>query len=373
MFEVNEFILKRLMGAMERSGLDAIVAYSPDNVAYSAGYIVPSHTLGIRNRQFAVAINRDGRAAMLLTSNELQEAQARSHLNDFRPYDEFTDDPMEVLAGALRDLGVANGKIGIELDAIPAERYSRLQSQFKAARWAPAAGTFAHARMVKSGDELQRLRRAAGAAEAAQAEAHAQVTVGMTERDLYRILSAGALKHGADKILMIQVAAGERSSFSNPVPSDRMLQRGDQVKIDMFVTVDGYLSDTGRTIVLASASQMQRDVWSRMQETLLKIEGLIRPGISTRELWNTFQQTFAKYSMVPKIRFLGHGLGLSLHEEPFMSAHSDTPLEAGMVFALEPNYKTDNVAFHLEDNIIVTADGIENMTNRFGSDLLVVG
>ena len=78
--------------------------------------------------------------------------------------------------------------------------------------------------------------------------------------------------------------------------------------------------------------------------------------------------------MAPAMRFLGHGLGLSLHEEPFIAAHTDTPLEAGMVFAIEPVYKTDDgMGFHLEDNLIVTATGVENMTARFGPDLIVAG
>ena len=112
---MDEHVIARHKAAMERFGLDALVAYSKENVAYGAGYIVPSHILGIRNRQFAVATNRDGQAAMLLTTNELVEAQARSSLEDLQPYDEFADDPMQVLAGKLRDLGVSEGKIGLEM------------------------------------------------------------------------------------------------------------------------------------------------------------------------------------------------------------------------------------------------------------------
>jgi len=74
--------------------------------------------------------------------------------------------------------------------------------------------------------------------------------------------------------------------------------------------------------------------------------------------------------MAPAIRFLGHGL----HEEPFIAAHTDMPLEAGMVFAIEPVYKTDDgMGFHLEDNLIVTPTGLEDMAARFGPDLIVVG
>jgi Xaa-Pro dipeptidase len=77
--------------------------------------------------------------------------------------------------------------------------------------------------------------------------------------------------------------------------------------------------------------------------------------------------------MEPAIRFLGHGLGLSLHEEPFVASHTDVELEAGMVFAIEPGYKADGLGFHLEDNVIVTDDGIENMTTQVGPGPSVAG
>lgn len=371
---MDKDITARHRAAMAQYNLDALVAYSKENVAYGAGYTVPSQLLNIRNRQFAVACNRDGRATMLLTANELKEAQARSTLSDLRPYDEFADDPMGVLAGILKDLGVAEGKIGLEMDAIPADRWEALKKHLPRARWEHGAEAFHFARMVKTPTELDRLRKAARAADMAQAEAHTQVREGMTEQDLYRLIVDRALAHGAEGILMIQVAAAERSTFSNPTPSDRRLKRGEVVKVDVFVTVGGYLSDTGRAIVIGEASPLQRQIWARMQETLAAIHATIKPGARTSALWRVFVEGFRKHDMIPVIRFLGHGLGLSLHEEPFIAAHTDTVLEAGMVFAIEPVYKTaEGLGYHLEDNVIVTPTGVENMTSRFGPDLLVVG
>jgi Xaa-Pro dipeptidase len=74
--------------------------------------------------------------------------------------------------------------------------------------------------------------------------------------------------------------------------------------------------------------------------------------------------------MEPAIRFLGHGLGLSLHEEPFIAAHSDTVLEPGMVFAVEPIFVDGREGYHLEDNLLVTEDGYENLTLGFARELV---
>ncbi len=370
---MDEAISQRLRTAMDAQGVDALVAYSKENIAYGIGYTIPSQALGVRDRQFALAVNRDGSAILVLTANEAEEARSRSRVAELRPYDEFTDDPMAVLAQALEELGVAEGRVGVELDAIPADRWDALKRHRPGATWEPARHAFQRARMVKTPTELDRLRAAARIGDVAQLEAHPQVHEGMTERDLYRLIVDRALANGADEVLLVQVAAGERSVLSNPAPSDRPLRRGEVVKIDTFVAVESYLCDTGRAIVVSPASAEQTDIWRRMQETLQTVHEAIRPGVRADEVWKVFVDAFGQRGMQPAIRFLGHGLGLSLHEEPFIAAHSTTMLEEGMVLAIEPIYREGSTGFHLEDNLIVTTNGVENMTSRIGRDLVVVG
>ena len=366
-------IVGRLCGVMERHGLDAVVGYSKENVRYCGGYTVQSQEMGVHNRQFAVAVNRDGQSAMLLTANEMQEAKVRSSIKDLHPYDEFADDPMAVLAGALRGLGVAEGRVGLEMDAIPADRWEDLKKALPRTKWIAGGEAFQEARMVKTPAELNHLRKAAQIAEEAQAEAHKMVRVGVTEQDVYRAIVDNALARGAERVLMVQVAAGERSSYSNPVPSQEQLRRGDMVKIDVFVSSAGYLSDTGRAFAVGEAKPEYKEAWACMQETLANVHATIHAGGNTSDLWNAFTKGFAKYRMEPAIRFLGHGLGLSLHEEPFIAAHTNVELEADMVFAIEPVYRIGNVGFHLEDNLIVTEHGVENMTSHFDPELIVLG
>jgi Xaa-Pro aminopeptidase len=145
------------------------------------------------------------------------------------------------------------------------------------------------------------------------------------------------------------------------------------VKIDVFVSLSGYLSDTGRAVVVGAASKEQKDIWARLQETLSAIEDRIRPGASTRDLWNEFTSRFRNHGMQPAIRVLGHGLGLSLHEEPFIGAHTDTTLESGMVFALEPIYREGDIGYHIEDIVLVTDSGVENLTTLLPRQLIVAG
>jgi Xaa-Pro aminopeptidase len=365
-------IRQRLVTAMGRYDVDGVVAFGQENVAYCAGYTVASQSLNLRDRQFAIAVNRDGEAAMLLTSNEVDEAEARGKLARLRPYDEFADDPMEVLAGALDELGLLNGRVGFEFEALAARQWLKLEGHIGPTKWEDGTDVFKHARMVKTSREIEALRNASQIADHAQRDVHGLVRVGMKEREVYRLLVDRALVHGADDVVFIQVAAGDRSTLSNPSPGDTKLRRGDAVKVDVFVSKGGYLSDTGRSFVVGEAPAAYVDTWARMQETLLAVEDAVRPGVTTGDLWQEFVRSFGKNGMEPIIRFLGHGLGLSLHEEPFIAAHTDTVLEPGMVFALEPVYRLGTAGFHLEDNVLVTETGVENLTSLLERELIVV-
>ena len=310
---------------------------------------------------------------MLLTENELAEAKARSSLDDFRPYDEFVGDPMATLATTIRELSGGEARIGLDMDAMPATWWERLRPLFPKAEWVNAADAFHYARRVKSPRELDLLRASARAADTAQLLAHEKFEPGMTERDLFLLLVDGIFSSGGEAITMIQVAAAERSTFSNPTPSDRVIEDGDIVKIDIFATTGGYLSDTGRSVFVGQVSEDHRRIWDAMEETLQSIYEIVRPGVSTADLWQVFVSSFRSYGMEPVIRFLGHGLGLSLHEEPFIAGHTNVELESGMVFAIEPVYKLGDLGFHLEDNVIVTETGFENMTTLIGRGPIVVG
>ena len=366
-------ILNRQMLAMDQFGLDAMIAFSPDNVAYGAGYLVPSQRLGMRNRDFAVVSDRNGHSSLLLTSNEVDEATERSTISQLAPYDEFNGDSMAVLAQLINDHGLVGQTVGVELDALSADRWESLKRQLPGVTWKPAQAAFHHARMVKTPSEIERLRVAARIAMQAQIDVREHFRVGMTEREAYRLVVDRILELGGDNVVMIQVAAGERSLFSNPSPSDRAFRRGETVKFDVFITQDGYLSDTGRTVVIGDASAEQRKAWSSIEEVLALLHQEVRSGVTTKQLWDLFVREFDVRGMSPAIRFLGHGLGLSLHEEPFLAAHSDITLEPGMVFAVEPIYVAEQCGYHIEDILLVTENGSENLTPGYGTELAECG
>ena len=108
-------IISRQREAMTQAGLDALVANSPENFAYTAGFVVPSHPL-MRWRHAMAIVTRDGHEAMVIV--DMEESTVRSQARDveIRVWGEFTDEPMESLANLLKDLKLSEGSIGLELD-----------------------------------------------------------------------------------------------------------------------------------------------------------------------------------------------------------------------------------------------------------------
>jgi Xaa-Pro aminopeptidase len=367
---VEPATMARQQAAMRSHGLDALIAVSTDNVAYGAGYTVPSQALGMRHRQFAVLATADGDSAMLLTTNEVDEARQRSGITALTGYDEFTEDPMAVLAGMVRERGLERATIGVEFDVLPAARWKSLRQELPHARFVPAAPAFDEARMIKTPTEIAHLRKAAEIAMEGQLAAHRRFTAGMTEHEAYCLLADEVLARGAEKIVMIQIAAGNRSTLSNPTPGPTKFTAGEAVKIDVFVTSNGYLSDTGRTVTIERSTPRQRDTWAKMNDVMDLLRDAVRPDVTTGELWCLFVREFERRGLAPAIRFLGHGLGLGLHEEPYIAAHADTLLQPGMVFAIEPIAVDEGNGYHLEDILLVTEDGHENLTPKFPRELV---
>ena len=123
---MDQEIITRLKKRIGEAGLDAIVAISPENVAYVSGFVVPSQSL-MRWRHAAVIVTADGRVSMVAIDMEATTVKAHAGIDDLRIYREFSDDPMAKLAESLRDLKLDRGKVGIELEFLPAKDFSALQ------------------------------------------------------------------------------------------------------------------------------------------------------------------------------------------------------------------------------------------------------
>ena len=150
-------IISRLKKRIVDEGLDAIIAGSPENVTYVSGFVVPSQSL-MRWRHAAVIVTADGHLSMVAIDMEATTVKAHAGIDDLRIYREFIDDPMDKLAESIGALKLDRGKVGIELEFLPAKDFATLQQKLPAVHWAPADAIFNKARQIKTPGELALLR-----------------------------------------------------------------------------------------------------------------------------------------------------------------------------------------------------------------------
>jgi Xaa-Pro dipeptidase len=234
--------VRQLRAGMREAGLDAVMATTPDNVTYVAGFTVPSH-LTNRFRRTLCLLPLEGDPALVVVAVEETLAHDRTRwIQEIHAYNEFTEDPFAVLAQLIRDRGLDAGRVGIEMDHVAADDYLRLLRHLPAVRFVHAGPVFLEARTHKTPAEVQAIRALARLAARAHGEAYEHLRPGMSERDLARLLIDAC--PGVDYCRPI-VGSGERSAFANAAPTDRRIEAGDVIRVDLIAGQKWFHSDGG--------------------------------------------------------------------------------------------------------------------------------
>ncbi len=369
---MNEAIIKRQMKAMTEIGYDALIAISPENFAYTTGFVVPSQPI-LRWRHAMVVVKADGQSALVAV--DMEESTVKSQAPDgaeIRVWGEFTDDPMKTLAALLSDLGLAKGRIGIEMDYLPAGDFARLGVLLPDVNFAAAEGLYNRLRQIKTPAEIDLLRRLSRISDQSITDAYGAVGAGSTEMDIASALTRGVYTAGAEHFKLMIVATGERSVYPNVGPTQRILNEGDVCRVEIFSIIGGYHAGVCRTAVVGKPPEQAERIWGHLVECKYRILEMIKPGQSTRAIYEDFIGKLKALNL-PPISFVGHGIGLHLHEEPYLGMYSDTPLEAGMVLGIEPLVYETGYGFGLQnkDMVLVTETGSELLSDYADTDRLL--
>ena len=369
---MREAALTRLRAEMEREALDAVVAVSPENFGWVAGFVVPSQP--IMRWRHAMAVVGRGEAAYVCVDMEETTVARRAGGVSVRGWGEFSDDAMAVLADELARLGLARARIGIELEYLPAADFSRLRAALPDAGFLPVDAAFDAMRRIKTADEIALLRRLSRISDKAIGDAFAAVAPGDTEMDLGAALTRGVYEQGAEQFRLMIVATGPRSELPNVGPTGRVLEPGDVCRVEIFSMIGGYHAGVCRTAVVSEPPAHAERIWANLVGCKRMLMDTIRPGAVARDIYAAFLAEFGKLGL-PPIAFVGHGIGLHLHEAPYLAAHDATVLEPGTVMGFEPLvYRTGHgYGMQLKDMVLVRdGGGAELLSDATDNDRLIV-
>ena len=240
--------------------------------------------------------------------------------------------------------------------------------------WTSAAPVVGWLRARKDPDELDALRRAAAAADAALAGLLATDLVGRTESEVAAALGDLLVAHGHTRAEFAIVAAGSHGASPHHEPTARVLTTGEGLVLDFGGVLDSYYSDTTRTVSLGEPSARLREVHAIVRAAQAAATGAVRPGVAIEEIDRAARGVIEDAGYGDRFfHRTGHGIGLEVHEAPYAAAGDRTVLEPGMTFSVEPGiYLDGELGVRIEDIVAVTDHGVERL-NRSPRDLLQVG
>jgi Xaa-Pro aminopeptidase len=229
-------------------------------------------------------------------------------------------------------------------------------------------------RMIKGPAEIDALHQAGAAIDRVHARVPEFLVPGRTEAAVADDIAEAILAEGHSEIAFIIVGSGPHGADPHHEHSERVLQLGDVVVIDIGGSYQfGYHSDCTRTYSLGQPNPEIAQQYSVLQKAQQAAVGAVRPGIMAEQVDRVARDILAGSGLADAfVHRTGHGIGLSVHEEPYIVAGNRTVLREGMVFSVEPGiYFPGRWGARIEDIVVVTADGPLPVNNR-PHELIVV-
>lgn len=380
----------RAVQVMEKNGLDALIATTPENVAYLTGFWILTSIRHRARQVYAVLTKKDLKVALTIGRGLVDHPlQGGTWVRDYYLYGEFffaPEDPegmdaeslslfqmlnrlpkypnaVAALAQCLREYSLVEGRIGVDQGSDTISLGHKLEKEFQGLETVPSYDLFREIRLIKTTVEIDRIQKATAVAEKALTETVSEIREGATEKDLDRVFKAGIIRQGGLPTLSC-IGSGPRGAFPNVEPSERKVRKGDVVRFDVGCIFDAYHTDIARTAILGSPSAKQ----TTYHDALMAGQGMIlealKPGIATGDLFQMgMKETREKGIPHYQRHHLGHGTGIEGYDLPLITPGNTLKLEAGMVLCVEtPYYEPGFGGLQIEDIMEVTAEGSRRLT-----------
>jgi len=352
------------------TGADGLVCFPGRNLQYLTGF---DEAPAERHLFLVVpAADREGDATVtdptfLVPSLYETQVRAETSVESVRTWDDG-DDPTAAVRALLDDCGLREGRLLVD-DTMWATFTQDLRTAAPEASWGLASEALGALRVRKDAAELDAMRAAAAAADRTVEDLRelGADAVGMTERELADWVADRLAAHGGSGTSFDTiVAAGPNGAKPHHGCHDREVRAGEPVVLDFGTRVDGYPSDQTRTLVFdGEPPAAYRRVHDAVREAQAAAVEAVEPGVTAGSIDRAARAVIESAGYGDAfVHRTGHGVGLDIHEEPYIVADSDRTLEPGMVFSVEPGvYLDGEFGCRIEDLVVVTDDGCERLND----------
>ena len=356
--------IARAQAEIEAHGLDALVLSPSPDLRYLTGYDP------IPFERPTLLVLRPGADPVLLVPELERPLAAASPVGDRMELVAWRDgsDPYEAAASIL------GGSARVAVADRPwASHLLGLQGALPGASFTAGSPLMGRLRAVKDAQELEALRRAGRAADETFRQVLELSFQGRSEEDVAHDLADLLVHNGHARADFTIVASGPNAASPHHEPGGRTILPRDAVVMDFGGELGGYFSDTTRTVVVVEPPEDFESAYEIVREAQAAAVDAVRPGIETQDLDRIARSTIEAAGYGDRfIHRTGHGIGLEVHEPPYLVEGDRTVLEPGMTFSVEPGvYLDGRFGIRIEDIVVVTEDGVERL-NRSTRDLRVV-
>ena len=342
--------VKKLRDAFQQNGIDSMVIMKPENRRYISGFTGSA----------GIAFISASEAYLLTDFRYVEQAEQEAEgFTIIKHADKILDSLKETISG------LDCNKIGFEKDFITYANYETMKNALSGYSMVPTENLVEKLRSVKDADEILLIKKAVTIADTAFEHMCSVIQPGLTEKEVAVELEYFMRKNGSQKNSFPPiVASGPRASLPHAQPTNRKIQSGDMVKMDYGATYEGYCSDLTRTVFVSEITKKQRMIYQTVLDAQLLAIAAVAPGKSGVEVDGIARKYIADTGFGDYFGHgLGHGVGLFIHESPRLSQTSTDTLAEGNIVTVEPGiYIPEWGGVRIEDMLVVTQDGHENLT-----------
>jgi Xaa-Pro dipeptidase len=370
-FELVEYRqrLDRVRARMRAQGLEVLVTHTPENILYLSGYQTPGYYM-----YQCLVVALEAEPFLILRRGELGNFHRFCYLEDSVTYVDIQN-PADLTAKALADRGLAKTRIGVELGSwfLTPKHYLTLQVALRNASLVDATGTIEHCRLTKSPKEVEYIRQAARAAEAAMQAAIDTIHVGVTDNVVAAELHRALFNAGSEYVALGPfVAAGSKSTLMHGNWSRKRIERGESIILEIGGCVQRYNAGLMRTVSVGKPSERLQHMAQASEEANRAASEAIRPGVTSGDVHRACQTIFEKAGLIELRRAnrTGYSIGLAFPpdwgEGHILSLQENdrTVLEPGMVFHIPSAVREYGVyGASFSETVLVTPTGREVVTN----------
>ncbi|PZS35308.1 MAG: peptidase M24 family protein [Pseudonocardiales bacterium] len=356
--------LARTRNATRDAGLDALLITPSPDLRYLLGVAGASH-----ERLTCLILPANGDPALVVPALERPGLDGTPVLELGLEIAEWTDgqDPYALVAAVMRRSGSPATRAGVA-DAMPAAHVLALRDALPDCQQKLASTVLAQLRMRKDSAEIAALTAAGEAIDRVHARMGEWLRVGRTEAQVGADVAAAIVEEGHTAAAFVIVGSGPNGASPHHDVSARVLAPGDVVVVDIGgPTPDGYFSDCTRTYSLGEPTDADADAgYAVLQAAQDAAVAAVAPGVTAEQVDAAARVPITNAGFGERfIHRTGHGIGLDVHEQPYIVAGNDLVLEAGMAFSIEPGiYFRGHWGARIEDIVVVTDSGVTRLNHR---------